>query len=400
MDNTTNIMKNKAALRVLAVILCAVMLMMCSGYVGGMIVKQNLSPTYLEAPQSYTHIGVVAGNQNDNRIITDGFIDDSSFSAVSDAATENGVSSVNTTTNNRQLTLPELFDGANPAVVAISTEVTGQNAFGQTVTRPASGSGFFVSADGYIVTNDHVIENARNITVLLYDGSSRTAAVIGRDPASDIAVIKIETSNRAFLTLGNSDVMRVGDQVAAIGNPLGELANSMTVGYISALSRDITIDGVTRNKLQTDAALNPGNSGGPLLNLRGEVIGIVSSKSAGIDVEGLGFAIPSNHAGTIIDQLIEYGFVRGRAVLGIQIQEIAGRVQVATVTRDSAAERAGLRTGDIILAINETTISTFSNLRAFLDNSSPGDTVELRIRRGNTNMILTATLDEYRPSGV
>ncbi|MCL2364386.1 MAG: trypsin-like peptidase domain-containing protein [Defluviitaleaceae bacterium] len=311
-----------------------------------------------------------------------------------------------TAANRQALTLPDLFDGANPAVVAISIEVTGRNAFGQTVTRPASGSGFFISPDGYIVTNDHVIENAENITVLLYDGSQYPAVVVGRDAASDIAVIWIDVTERAHLAFGDSDVVRVGDQVAAIGNPLGELANSMTVGVISALDRDIAVDGVTRIKLQTDAAVNRGNSGGPLLNLYGEVIGVVNAKSVGTDVEGLGFAIPSNEAMEIVGQLMEYGFIRGRAILGITINEItqAGtlerKVQVSSVNPGGAAYAAGLKAGDVVLAVNGMEVFTFDTLRAVLSQLSPGDEVAVRIQRSGAEMYVYVILDEYRPHGL
>jgi len=309
---------------------------------------------------------------------------------------------VNESFASQELSLPDLFDGANPAVVAISTEVIGRNAFGHSVSRPASGSGFLVSPDGYIVTNDHVIENANTITVLLYDGTALPAMVVGRDAGSDLAVIKIEQGNLPHLSFGDSSEIRVGQQVAAIGNPLGELANSMTVGNISALDRDVNIDGVVRNMMQTDAAINRGNSGGPLLNLHGQVIGVVSAKSVGMDVEGLGFAIPSNDAQEVVNQLVEYGVVRGRAVLGIQIglQEGTGDVQIVAVNRGSAAFEAGLMTGDIILGINNQTIETFADLRAMLDELSPGDEVSIGVRRGNAEMTLTAVLDEHRPAGV
>ena len=309
---------------------------------------------------------------------------------------------VNESFASQELSLPDLFDGANPAVVAISTEVIGRNAFGHSVSRPASGSGFLVSPDGYIVTNDHVIENANTITVLLYDGTALPAVVVGRDAGSDLAVIKIEQGNLPHLSFGDSSEIRVGQQVAAIGNPLGELANSMTVGNISALDRDVNIDGVVRNMMQTDAAINRGNSGGPLLNLHGQVIGVVSAKSVGMDVEGLGFAIPSNDAQEVVNQLVEYGFVRGRAVLGIQIglQEGTGDVQIVAVNRGSAAFEAGLMPGDIILGINNQTIETFADLRAMLDELSPGDEVSIGVRRGNDEMTLTAVLDEHRPAGV
>lgn len=192
----------------------------------------------------------------------------------------------------------------------------------------------------------------------------------------------------------------MGEQVAAIGNPLGELANSMTVGYISAINRDINIDGTSHNKIQTDAAVNRGNSGGPLLNLYGEVIGVVSAKSTGMDVEGLGFAIPSSHAEGIVRQLVDYGFIRGRAVLGVTIQYGNGIVQVASVGTNSAAEQAGLRVGDIILSIDSTQLSTFADLRALLDKASPSDIMEMRVLRGNEEITLTAVLDEYRPTGL
>ncbi|MCL2203920.1 MAG: trypsin-like peptidase domain-containing protein [Defluviitaleaceae bacterium] len=302
-------------------------------------------------------------------------------------------------------TLADLFENANPAVVAISTQITGRNVFGQTVTRPTAGSGFFVSPNGYIVTNDHVIENATHINVLKYDGTIHTATLIGRDPDSDIAVIKIDANNHTYLTFGDSGTLRVGDTVAAIGNPLGELANSMSAGIISALNRDVTIDGTTRTKIQTDAAVNRGNSGGPLLNLRGEVIGVINAKSVGDNVEGLGFAITANQARAVTENLITYGFVRGRAILGISVNELtdtAGRrmVRIAAVGSDSAAARAGIRVGDIITHIDGTAISTFAQLRTRLDNASPGDAMELRLNRNGQEVTVTAVLDENRPAGV
>jgi serine protease Do len=303
------------------------------------------------------------------------------------------------------LTLADLFEGANPAVVAISTQSTGRNVFGQTVTRPTAGSGFFVSPNGYIVTNDHVIENARNINVLKYDGTVHTATLVGRDPSSDVAVIKIDANNHSYLTFGDSDALRVGYHVAAIGNPLGELANSMTVGVISALNRSVIIDGTTRTKIQTDAAVNRGNSGGPLLNLRGEVIGVINAKSVGDNVEGLGFAIPANQAKAVAEQLIEYGFVRGRAIMGITINEIQDNtgnrmVRINALSNGGPAEKAGIQVGDILLYINGIPIPTFSELRAVMDSLSPNDITEVRIRRGTEEKSFTVVLDEYKPAGV
>ena len=367
--------KKQPLLKVITLMLCVMCLMLGSGYMGARIAHGNMvAQINFEAAQVNNLVEITA---------------DRSIELLSSIIPTSG-----------QLTLPELFDGANPAVVAISTEVTGRNAFGRVVTFPSSGSGFFVSSDGYIVTNDHVIENANSITVLLYDGRVIPATVVGRDPDSDIAVIRIEGTNYPFLSFGNSDTLRVGEQVAAIGNPLGELANSMTVGHISALNRDINIDGTSHNKIQTDAAVNRGNSGGPLLNLYGEVIGVVSAKSTGMDVEGLGFAIPSSHAESIMRQLVDYGFIRGRAILGVTIQYGNGMVQVASVGTSSAAEQAGLRTGDIILSVNGTQLSNFSDLRTLLDEASPGDTMEMRVLRGSEEITITAVLDEHRPTGL
>ena len=292
------------------------------------------------------------------------------------------------------LALPDLFDGANPAVVAIAIEMTGRNAFGRTVTLPASGSGFIISPNGYIVTNDHVIGNATSITILMYNGQQYEAEVVGRAPFSDLAVIKINGQNLPHLRFGNSDLNRVGQQVAAIGNPLGEFANTMTVGYISAIERDINIDGIPHVMLQTDAAINRGNSGGPLINLRGEVIGVISAKFGGTGVEGLGFAIPSNYAQKITNEIIEFGFVR-RAVLGITVDDDRrGNVKIAQISAGSSAANAGLLVGDIILSIDDDEVSSFTALRLILDRLSPGDTVVVRVRRGTQELSFTAILDQ------
>ena len=292
------------------------------------------------------------------------------------------------------LALPDLFDGANPAVVAIATEVTGRNAFGRTVTLPASGSGFLISPNGYIVTNDHVIENATSITILMYNGRQYEAEIVGRAPFSDLAVIKINGQNLPHLRFGNSDLNRVGQQVAAIGNPLGELANTMTVGYISAIERDINIDNIPHVMLQTDAAINRGNSGGPLLNLRGEVIGVISAKSVGMGVEGLGFAIPSNYAERIINDIIEFGFVR-RAILGIIVNDDRqGNVEIIEISGGSAAANAGLLVGDIILSIDDDEVPTFPALRVILDSLSPGDRVVVRVLRDGEELSFVAILDQ------
>ncbi|MCL2673783.1 MAG: trypsin-like peptidase domain-containing protein [Defluviitaleaceae bacterium] len=300
------------------------------------------------------------------------------------------------------LELTELFVGANPAVVAISTEVHGRNAFGRPVIRPSAGSGFIISNDGYIVTNSHVIEDANSISVFLYDGTSYSATVVGNDFHSDLAVLKIEAQGLSYLGFADSDAMMVGETIAAIGNPLGEFANSMTVGVVSALDREINIDGMPRIMLQTDAAINRGNSGGPLVDLQGQVVGVVTAKSAGAGVEGLGFAIPSNVAKNVVDNLINEGFVRGRAVMGVQIgnTQLGGtpRIFIETVVAGSAADNAGVQQGDIILMMNGAEVNEFLELRRIIDTLSPGDELTLVVFRDNMQREFTLILDEFRPN--
>jgi len=376
--NTPKRGKKRPLLKKAIVTICAAVLVFGIGYVGTWVAHEQIGTLSndREAAQSNTSTDTSTNKQ---------------FEFISNIARTGG-----------ELTLPQLFEAANPAVVAISTEGAGHNAFGWMVERPSSGSGFLVSPNGYIVTNNHVIENASSITVLMADGSEHPATVIGRDSSSDIAVIKIQGTDFPHLTFGDSDSLQVGEQVAAIGNPLGELANSMTVGHISALNRSVNIDGLSHSKIQTDAAVNPGNSGGPLLNLYGEVIGIVSAKSVGTNIEGLGFAIPASLAETIVGQLSQDGFVRGRAILGVQIstQDETGYVQIVAVNSGSAAERAGVSANDIILSANGVAVSSFSDLRTILGGLSPGDTMELRVRRGTEEVSIAVVLDEYRPVGL
>ena len=300
------------------------------------------------------------------------------------------------------LSLPELYELTNPAVVAITTEMRGTNIFGSEFVRPSAGSGFVISEDGYIVTNDHVISGASNISVLLYDGREVPARIVGHDPMTDLAVIKIEETNLQFLSFAESDDLRVGTQVAAIGNPLGELANSMTVGYISALDRYINVQGTVGTKIQTDAAINNGNSGGPLIDLHGNVVGVVSAKSVGTGIEGLGFAIPATDAREIIKDLITHSYVRGRAVLGVEVVENTadGFVQILTVNPLSAAERAGLKPGDIIRSAGDAEIRSISDLRKILDQLHVNDEIRLIIKREDALLTKMVILDEYIPSGL
>ena len=287
--------------------------------------------------------------------------------------------------------LTDLFYFANPGVVAISTESIGRNFFGQTVMSPSSGSGFIISEEGYIVTNYHVIERANSVSVIMYDGEVYPAAVVGAAPEYDLAVLQIMTDRNLRILDFAENMPLVGEQVAAIGNPLGEFANSMSVGHVSALNRSITIDGVTFEAIQTDAAVNRGNSGGPLVNIDGEVIGVVTAKSGGQGVEGLGFAIPAEIASEIIQNILEHGSqIPQRAVLGVIVNPYS--LTVEQVSPYSAADRAEITAGDRILAVDGVPVFNHTSLRELLDTLAPGDVIEVTVLRENQILIKKVTL--------
>ena len=365
--------KRGFAARAAAVVICGAMLAVGGGFAGSLLTYRSL--------------------QN-----ADTGVRPSGESGAPQSSMSNATSPIaNVNPSGGQMTLTELFDGANPAVVAVSTETAGRNIFGQSVKLPASGSGFVISEDGYIATNCHVISGATVITVIMHDGVKYPATLVGSDTSTDIAVLKIDAKDLSYLSFGDSDMLKVGQQVAAIGNPLGELANSFTVGYISALDRELNIDGIPRHMLQTDASINSGNSGGPLLDLTGRVIGVVTAKSVGQNVEGLGFAIPSNRISGIVNQLIDKGYVPGRAVMGVEVSGNGSQVRVESVKEGGAAEKAGVLAGDIILTAGSKNISAVSDLTSLLAGMSPGDKLVLNVQRDGANKTLTLTLDEYRP---
>ena len=275
-----------------------------------------------------------------------------------------------------------------------------------------SGSGVIITSDGYIVTNNHVVEGGQNIRVCLQDGSEYEATLIGTDSYSDLAVIKIDATGLPAATLGTSSNMTVGDPVFAIGNPLGVLSSSVSQGIISGLDRTINVDGHNMTLMQTDAAVNPGNSGGGLFNANGELIGIVNAKSYGLDVEGIGFAIPMDTAKPIIMDLIDLGYVTGRPYLGISMQDVALRfgsgyssnpffsfggnyvtgVQVVAVEEGSPAQNAGLQVNDVIVGLDDQEITGTSQLSALLYEYKVGDTVTISVLRGNETQQLSVTL--------
>ena len=295
------------------------------------------------------------------------------------------------------MTPAEVYAANVNSTVGITTSVT-TNFWGFQTTSAASGSGFILTGDGYVLTNYHVIESSNSISVTLYDGKSYDAVLIGYDESSDIAVLKIDAEGLTPVVLGDSDNLNVGDSVVAIGNPLGELTFSLTSGAVSALNREITLsNSVTMNLLQTDCAINSGNSGGALFNLYGEVIGITNAKysgsGSGASIDNIGFAIPINHVRGIVESIIENGYV-AKPYIGVIVSDVSEETMgyglpagaaVKAVSEDSPAEKAGLQVNDIITAVNGKEISGRTGLSEAVSAASVGDTLTLTVyRQGNT----------------
>ena len=299
--------------------------------------------------------------------------------------------------------------------VGITTEVTTTNWFGQTSSSAVSGSGFVVTADGYIVTNYHVIEYAYKynykISVMFYDGTTYEASIVGVEESNDIAVLKVDATGLTPIDVGDSESIQVGEEVYAIGNPLGELAFSMTTGHVSALDRSIVTDESTSaiSMFQFDAAVNSGNSGGPLYNSNGEVIGVVTAKYSSTGVEGLGFAIPINDAIDIANDLITKGYVTGKAYLGANIDNRYNSVYanyykmpegayVFSVEKGSCAEKCGLSAGDIITKLGDNDVKGFNDLDSAIRQYKAGESAEITVYRNGDYTTLKVTFDESKPN--
>ncbi len=291
------------------------------------------------------------------------------------------------------------------SVVEIRTEtVSTSSIFSQYITEGA-GSGVIITADGYIITNYHVIDNASTVTVSTNDGTKYTAEVIGYDNDSDIAVIKIDATGLTPAVVGDSTKLVVGEEVIAIGNPLGSLGGTVTNGIISALAREITIDGTQMTLLQTNAAINPGNSGGGLFNMAGELVGIVNAKSSGSGIEGLGFAIPSSTAAQVVEQLINYGYVRGRVSLGISYMDISDsytammyRVNTLGMYILESEYNDNLKIGDRVTAVNGSEVTYGSDLKAALKDCKVGDKITLTVVREGKYVDVEVECHEYVPT--
>lgn len=317
-----------------------------------------------------------------------------------------------TTADGSYLTVAGIADATGNSVVEITTETiaTGDFMNQYITTSKGAGSGVIISADGYIVTNSHVINGANKITITLKNGDSFSANVVGQDSKEDVALLKIDTSGLTPVVFGDSSSLQVGQTAVAIGNPLGQLGGTVTDGIISALDRDITIEGETMKLLQTNAAINPGNSGGGLFDSQGHLIGLVVSKTAGSDIEGLGFAIPSNTVKKVVEELSEYGYVRGRVALQMSLVDVNSApkammyqvsqlgVYVSKIESGSNAESAGFKSGDLIKSINSKEVSSSEDVNSVLSSCSVGDTIQVNVYRNGQTVTLNWTLAEDKPN--
>ena len=321
---------------------------------------------------------------------------------------ERQTETVNTTRTDtsEQLTPREVYAQNVNSTVGITTSIT-TNYWGYQTTSAASGSGFILTEDGYILTNYHVIENSNSVQVTTYDNTAYSASIVGYDESNDIAVLKIDATGLTPVVLGDSDELYVGDEVMAIGNPLGELTFSLTVGYVSAMDREVTLSsGTTMDLIQTDAAINSGNSGGALFNTYGEVVGITnakyssSSSSSSASIDNIGFAIPINHVKGIVTSIIEKGYIV-KPYIGVSVTSVSSEMisyglpkgaAVKVIAEGSPAEESGLKVNDIVTAINGEEITTSSELVKIVSAAQPGDVLTLTVYRQGEAERLTITL--------
>ncbi len=325
----------------------------------------------------------------------------------------------------KEMTAAEVYAANVNSTVGITTSVVTTNWWGIPTTAAAAGSGFILSDDGYLLTNYHVISGASSVTVTMYDGTTYDASLVGYDESNDIAVLKIDATGLTPVILGDSDSLNVGDDVVAIGNPLGELTFSLTKGAVSALDRQVTLStgststgtsgSITMDLIQTDCAINSGNSGGALFNLYGEVVGITnakyssSSSSSSASIDNIGFAIPINHVRSIVESIIEKGYI-AKPYIGVSVDNVSAAEQtkynvpqgavVMSVTDDSPAEQAGLQVGDIITKVGDTEITGSSDLVNKIGACSPNDVITLSVYRSGETVEVTVTVGEQQQSAL
>lgn len=319
---------------------------------------------------------------------------------------ENSDSKVDASQTAGSTSVADVVAAVEDSVVEITTEkVTTSNFFGQYVTKGA-GSGVVISADGYIVTNNHVVEEATNVTVTLTDRTTYDATLVGRDEKTDVAVIKINATGLTPAVLGDSSKVVVGQDVIVIGNPLGSLGGSVTAGIVSALDRQISVDDQTMTLMQVDAAINPGNSGGGAFDANGNLIGIVNAKTSGSSIDNLGFAIPVNIVKPVIADIIEYGYVTGRISTGFEPIDLTDSVTAISyrVSRTGiyvyrvTDPTSPFRSGDLLVSMDGTVIASMTDYNSVVDSHKIGDTISVTIIRNGEQKTVSLTFGEYIPS--
>lgn len=389
--------KNRTGLLIIVVALCFSLL----GSALGAGITLWLNREITASSENPTRTTKAPSSEDDKRP------DGGNISNMLEGQRENSVIDIHKIDTSKLLTAAEVYALNVNSTVGITTSIT-TNFWGFQSTSAASGSGFIITQDGYILTNQHVIEDSDSITVTLYNGDDYEADLIGCDESNDIAVIKIDAEGLVPVVLGDSDNLNVGDEVIAIGNPLGELTFSLTAGRVSAKDREVTFsNGVTMDLIQTDCAINSGNSGGALFNMYGEVIGVTNAKYSGnsgngTSIDNIGFAIPLNSIRNIVQSIIEKGYI-SKPYLGISVIDVDEQyaiyglpigAAVQTITKDSPAEKAGLKIGDIITKIGTKDITCGADLVDIVAASQPDDKLVLTLYRAGTTMEITVEVGE------
>ena len=355
--------------------------------------------------------GYVGSQMNGSKVVIQQVAPSSSSSS---SGSDSSITSASA--SGSSLTTEQVADLVSPSVVVITTEQVVYSQwswYGQSQVESGAGSGVIISSDGYILTCDHVVSGASNITVTIGD-DDYTATVVGEDSTSDVAVLKIDANGLTPAVVGDSDTLTVGDNVLAVGNPLGELGGTVTSGIVSALNRSVSIQSSgsvnTMSLIQMDASVSPGNSGGGLFNMNGELVGVVNAKSSDSDAEGLGFAIPINDAMKVAQDLLENGYVTGRPYMGItylavtdaqtaqQLGVNAYGIYVADVVKGGPADKAGLKVGDRIVSIDGTEVAQKTDLGTIIQQHSAGDTLSITVARGGQMQTVSLTLGEKNNS--
>ena len=375
--------KEHRFLRVLALILVCVLLGGAAG-VGGTVLMHKYYADHTELSEEAQRVAALVGGRRDTAITATAQVD-----------------------TDRLLTASQVYAANVASTVGIRTSISSTNFWGYRTTSAAAGSGFIVTENGYVLTNYHVVEGSDSITVSTYDGTDYPATVVGYDASNDIAVLKLEATGLTPVVLGSSKALSVGEDVVAIGNPMGELTFSLTRGIVSALEREVTFsDGLSMKLIQTDCSINAGNSGGALFNMYGEVVGITnakySSSTTGASIDNIGFAIPIDSVRTIFQSIIEKGYV-SKPYLGVSVADVTEEskayglpsgVAVQEVVEDGPAAKAGMQVYDIITAANGTPIEERSQLADMVSASKPGDVFTLDIYRQGQRLTLRVTVEE------